>query len=382
MSLDVIIIGLGAMGSAAAYHLAKSGARVLGLDRFAPPHAFGSSHGESRIIREAYFEHPLYVPLVQHAYELWRELEQETGEKLFLQTGGLMIGPAEGALVQGALLSARTHHLQYDVLDAAALHRDYPVFHLAADTVAVREPRAGILFPEKCIAAHLRRAQAHGADLRFSEPVFSWQQKGETFEVKTGHGSYDAPRLAFTAGAWLANLLAELGLPLKSARQALFWFDSAAPEKFDPRHFPIFIFEHEPERYFYGFPDLGNGLKIAIHHEGEAATPETLQREIRAHEEQPVRDLLHRYLPAAAGALRQAAVCLYTNTPDSHFLIDFHPASSRILLASPCSGHGFKFSSAIGELIAQSLLGRQTRFDLAPFRLQRFAQIKLLIVLP
>ncbi len=376
MFFDVIIAGLGAMGSAAAYHLARRGARVLGLDRFHPPHSFGSSHGSSRIIREAYFEHPLYVPLVQRAYELWRELERETGETLLVETGGLMIGPPEGTLVPGALRSARTHRLPHEWLDFGALRRQYPVFYPKEWTVAVQEPRAGVLFPEQCLAAHLRRAENYGAWLHFNETVYSWRQAGENCEVQTDRGLYRAPRLVFTAGAWLAGLLPELKLPLQCARQTLFWFDPLPPrESFAPQHFPIFIFEHEPGRYFYGFPDFGEGVKAAIHHEGENAVAGSALREAQTAEAQAVRLLLEEYLPAAAGALRQTATCLYTNTPDGHFLIDFHPDYSQVLLVSPCSGHGFKFSSAIGETIAQLLLENRARFDLSPFRLQRFAQL-------
>ena len=373
MTFDVIVIGLGAMGSAAAYHLARRGARVLGLDRFRPPHALGSSHGESRIIREAYFEHPLYVPVVQRAYELWRELEQETGEQLFLSTGGLMIGPETGTLVQGALLSARTHRLPHELLDAAALRRRYPVFHSPAEIVAVWEPRAGVLFPEKCIAAHLRRAENSGAHLLYGEAVHAWRQAQGRCEVQTERGIYQAPQLVFTAGAWLPSLVSDLSLPLHSTRQVLFWFDPVAPKGlFASQHFPIFIFEPEHGRYFYGLPDLGEGLKIAIHHEGEIALPDALRREVQNREAQAVRALLEKYLPAGAGGLRQSAVCMYTNTPDGHFLIDFHPAHAHILLVSPCSGHGFKFASAIGESVAELLLENRVRFDLSPFSLRRF----------
>lgn len=374
MLYDVIIVGLGAMGSAAAYHFARRGARVLGLDRFAPPHAFGSSHGESRIIREAYFEHPLYVPLVQRAYALWRELEREAGTGLLLQTGGLMIGQREGTLVRGARASARAHHLPHELLDSAALRSRYPAFQVAEGVVALWEPRAGVLFPEKCIAAHLHVARRHGADLRFNEAVVSWRQTGAACEVQTGRGAYGAAHLVFTAGPWLAGLQAGLALPLQCARQVLFWFEPGdQKELFMPPRFPVFIFEYAPERYFYGFPDLGEGVKVAIHHEGERAAPEMVRREVQAAEARPVRELLNKHLPALApGALRKSEVCLYTNTPDGHFLMDFHPGASRVLLASPCSGHGFKFSSAMGEGIAQLLLENRAQFDFSPFRLARF----------
>jgi sarcosine oxidase len=372
---DIIIAGLGAMGSAAAYHLARRGLRVLGIDRFTPPHALGSSHGESRIIREAYYEHPLYVPLVQRAYELWAELEAQTQQKLFLQTGGLMLGPEKGTLVAGALLSARTHRLTHELLSAEEVQRRYPAFHLKEEMIGVWEPRAGVLFPEKCIAAHLQLAQRHGATLHGEEAVLAWQKEGESVLVVTDKGRYSAGKLVISAGAWVQSFVRELALPLQCTRQSLFWFEpKAQAEHFAPANFPIYILEHEPERYFYGFPNLGEGCKAAIHHEGEVTQAESVRREVVEEEAMPLRGLLARYLPDANGALRKAAVCLYTNAPDAHFLLDFHPQNSNVLLVSPCSGHGFKFSSAIGEIVMQLLMEGKTDFDLTPFRLQRFSQ--------
>ncbi len=374
MAFDVIILGLGAMGSAAAYHFAKRGLRVLGLDRFAPPHSLGSSHGESRIIREAYYEHPLYVPLVQRAYELWAELEQQTRQQLFLQTGGLMIGPENGSLVAGALLSARTHQLAHELLAAREIRRRYPAFHLPEEMAAVWEPRAGVLFPEKCIAAHLHMAQRHGAQLHGEETAQAWQKEGSAILVTTNKGKYAARKLVVSAGAWLPEFMHELALPLHCTRQPLFWFAPRAhAECFSSQNFPIYILEHEPQRYFYGFPNLGAGCKAAIHHEGEATEAEHVRREVGTNEVLSLRRLLESFIPNANGALLKTAVCMYTNTPDAHFLLDFHPHDHDVLIVSPCSGHGFKFSSAIGELIAELLMHGETRFDLAPFRLRRFS---------
>lgn len=374
MSFDIIIAGLGAMGSAAAYHLSARGLRVLGLDRFTPPHTLGSSHGESRIIREAYYEHPLYVPLAQRAYQLWDALAAHTAQQLFLQTGGLMIGPETGTLVRGALLSAQTHHLAHEVLDATTLQQRYRAFHPSDEMVAVWEPRAGVLFPEKCIATHLLLAQRHGATLHGEEFVVSWRQEGGGLQVTTNKGHYHTNKLIVAAGAWLQTLAAELALPLHCTRQTLFWFEPTAhAEYFTPSNFPIYILEHEPERYFYGFPNLGAGCKAAIHHEGEATHAEHVRREVSAAEVLPLRRLLEKFLPEANGPLLKTAVCMYTNTPDAHFLLDFHPQNENVLLVSPCSGHGFKFSSALGECVAQLLCDKQTAFDLTPFRLERFA---------
>ena len=348
---DVIIAGLGAMGSAAAYHLARNGAQVLGLDRFRPPHEFGSSHGRTRIIREAYFEHTLYVPLVQRAYELWADLEQESGRKLMLQTGGLMVGPPGGVLFTGAKRSADDHHLAHQVLSATEVRKQFPALEPAPGMRAVWEPRAGILFPELAIQTHLELAARRGAMLRFDEAITSWEPKGRGIRVFTSKGNYHARQLLLSAGAWLSSLIPDLQFPLSVERQVLCWFEPASDaESFRPDRCPIFIFEYASSRFFYGFPDLGDGVKLAIHHEGEITQPDLIQRGVGEQDTEKVRGVLERFLPAAAGRLLSATVCMYTNTPDAHFVFGPHPRCSQVLIASPCSGHGFKFSSVIGEL--------------------------------
>jgi sarcosine oxidase len=367
-SFDVIIIGLGAMGSAVACHLARRGKRMLGLDRFAPPHALGSSHGQTRIIREAYFEHPVYVPLVQRAYELWFELEKQTGRSLFRQTGGLMIGRPEGAVMAGAKRSAREHSLAHEILSAAEVRSRFPALQPTDEMMAVWEPRAGILFPELCIEAHLTTARNRSADLRRDEPAMSWADDGEGVRVVTTRGAYHAGQLVLTAGSWNQSLLRGLKLPLTVERQVQFWFEPRVPVRFQPERCPIHIWEHEPGRFFYGFPDLGEGVKVARHHEGDLVSPDSIQREVRPEEVEAMRTVVRQFLPDADGALRAAVVCMYTNTPDAHFLIDRHPAYPQVLIASPCSGHGFKFSSAMGEVMADLLTEGRTRFDLSLFR--------------
>ena len=371
-ALDAVVVGLGAMGSAVLAELAARGRRVIGLDRFAPPHELGSSHGKSRIIREAYFEDPRYVPLVQRAYERWADLERESGATLVLRTGGLMIGPQQGTLVRGALLSAETHALPHERLNAADARAAYPALRVPDDVMAVREPRAGVLFPEACIAAQLTRARRHGAQIRCDEPALAWATDGAGVDVRTARGRYRAGSLVLTAGAWLARLVPELDLPLAVTRQALYWFEPAAnPERFAPERFPIFIWEDEPGRFLYGFPDLGDGVKIARHMEGEPTDPDRVRREVSAAETEALRATMARCVPDAAGRLRQAAVCLYTNTPDQHFIVDRHPAHEQVVIASPCSGHGFKFASALGEVLADLAMGRAPAFDLGLFRLER-----------
>jgi len=369
---DVIILGLGAMGSAAAYHLAKRRQRVLGLDRFTPPHAFGSSHGQTRIIREAYFEHPHYVPIVQRAYEHWAELARETKQQLLQQTGGLMIGPPEGILFGGAKRSAEIHQLPHEILTAHDIRRRFPAFHPTEETAAIWEPRAGIVFPERCIAAHLQMALQHGATLQYDEPAVKWERDGSGVRVSTAKGEYHASRLLLSAGAWFNQLVADLNLPLVVERQVLLWFTPKIQAKdFGPQHCPIYIWEHEPDRLIYGFPDLGEGVKVGIHHEGEHTHPDQVRREVEATDVAALRAILRRILPAIDTAPRASAVCLYTTTPDAHFLLDFHPDHPQVLLASLCSGHGFKFSSAFGEILADLLLAGRSRFDLSLFRLER-----------
>jgi sarcosine oxidase len=373
-SYDVAVAGLGAMGSAAAFHLARRGLRVLGLDRYAPPHTQGSSHGETRIIREAYFEHPLYVPLVQRAYALWTELEELSGHTLYTPTGGLMLGPANGALVQGALRSAREHGLAHERLAAAEVARRFPAFRPADGMEGVWEPRAGMLYPEACVHTHLHLARAHGVSLRFGEPMLAWRAGEGGVEIETARGRERADRLVVTVGAWTRSLASGVVLPLECERQVLHWFTPRSnPEGFDRSRFPIFILEHAPGRFFYGFPAVVDEVKVAIHHEGEIVDPDDERAPARADEIERMRVLLERFVPEAAGGHRRAATCLFTNAPDGHFVIDRHPAHAQVVIASPCSGHGFKFASAIGELLADLVEGRAPGFDLAPFRIGRWS---------
>jgi len=373
-TLDVIVAGLGAFGSAAVYHLARRGCAVLGLDRFTPPHTNGSHHGRTRIIREAYFEHPGYVPMVQQAFRSWRELEREAGEPLLQRTGGLMVGVPDGLLVPGARKSARAHNLPYEELSAADLRRRFPALHPADGMQVLFEPRAGILFPETCVRAHLEGALKAGADLHFEEPVTRWEPDGEGVRVHTPRGSHTAGSLVLAAGAWLARLLPDFPLPLEVERQVVYWFEPITRADFTPERCPIFIIEHARERYVYGFPDLGEGVKIALHHEGEVTDPECVNREVGAEETASTRELVQRFVPGAAGTLRDASVCLYTNTPDGHFIVDFHPDCPQVLLASSCSGHGFKFAGILGEAAAGLLTEKRARTDLSMFRVSRLSR--------
>ena len=370
---DVAIIGLGAMGSAAAFHLASRGARVLGLDRYAPPHTLGSTHGDTRIIREAYFEHPLYVPLVQRAYELWFDLERATGRRLYTQTGGLNVGPENGALVQGALKSVKEHALAHDVLDAGEITRRFPAYEPHADWVGVFEARAGCLAPEACVHAHLTLAGRAGATILTNTPVLAWSDDAGGVTVRTAQATHRADRAILAAGAWLPPMTAGVKLPLVVERQVSHWFAPAvADDRCSASRCPVAIWEPTPGHFFFDLPDVGRGVKCGIHHDGGETTPQTVDRMVSDAESLAARALLAGLMPAGAGALREARVCLYTNTPDSHFIVDWHPRSPRMLVVSPCSGHGFKFASVMGEIAADLITSGHSAFDLTPFSLARF----------
>jgi sarcosine oxidase len=376
MNVDVIVVGLGAMGSATLYELSRRGVRAIGVDQFAPPHTQGSTHGRTRIIREAYFEHPLYVPLVRRAYELWDELERESGRALLHRTGGLMIGPPEGAIVAGAQRSAVEHDVPHEMLTADEVCRRWPAYDPPDDHVALFELQAGLLLPEACVETYLELARRNGATTRTGERVQSWRADGEGVAVSTGGATYRADRVVFTAGAWLRELVPDVPLPLTIERQMFHWFEPTARR--DLHHAtrcPLGLWEFERDRLVATFPDLGDGVKAGVHHEGETTDPATVRRTTTPEEDADIREILSRLMPDAAGRQLEARVCLYTNTPDRDFLIDVHPIHPAALLVSPCSGHGFKFASAVGEIAADMVVHGESQFDLTPFRLGRFESI-------
>ncbi|HEV8671009.1 MAG TPA: N-methyl-L-tryptophan oxidase [Candidatus Limnocylindria bacterium] len=365
---DAIVAGLGAHGSAAAYQLAKRGQSVLGFERFARGHTLASFGGLSRIIRLSYYEHPSYVPLLKRAWDLWRELERDSGESLLTQTGGLYMGPPDGELVSGSLASARTHDLEHELLDDA-LRQRYPVFAVDRDWVGVFDVQAGWLAPERSVETHLRMAERHGATLRFTEPVERWERDGEGVRVVTARGDYRARRLVITAGAWLSRLLPELAPHLWVERNVLFWFEPRGELDAFAR-LPVYIIE-DTDRLYYGFPyDPANGLKMAGLHFGDRVDPDTVDREPSATDEERVRAWLRRRMPLANGERRRAQVCLYTNSPDGHFIID---REGPVAYASACSGHGFKFASAVGEILADLTISGRSSLDIAFLSSDRLA---------
>ena len=374
-SFDVVVCGLGAMGSAALYEAARRGVRVLGLERFAPGHDRGSSHGATRIIRLAYWEHPSYVPLLRRAYELWRELESAAGQKLLHVTGVAEIGPPDGILVRGTLAAAHLHGLTHEVLAAPDLMRRFPAFLLPPDYVAVMQPDGGFLQAESSIHAMLALAQVAGAELRTGETVRAIEPRAGGVRVVTDRAVIDAGSAIIAAGPWIGSLLPDLSVPLRVTRQVMAWFKPSEPALFAPGHFPVFLIESR-HGIHYGLPPFGGaGIKVAKHHHrDERVDPDAHDRTVSAADEALIRAALADHLPAANGKLLDATTCLYTMTPDGDFLIDRLPGAPPVIVASPCSGHGFKFAPVIGEILADLATTGATRHDLARFSLARFGR--------
>ncbi|HEV8638757.1 MAG TPA: N-methyl-L-tryptophan oxidase [Chloroflexota bacterium] len=371
---DAIVVGVGGMGSAAAYHLARRGLRVLGLERFDVPHELGSSHGITRIIRLAYYEHPSYVPLLRRAYQLWRELQGAVGEQLLYITGSLDAGPAESEVVRGSKLSCDLHGLEHELIDAAEIARRWPGYRLPRGHVAVHQPEGGFLLPERCVVGHVTAAQAMGAEVRARERVLGWEPRGDGVRVRTERAEYEAGRLVVTAGPWIQELVAPLRGLAQPERQVLAWLQPLRPEHFALGRFPVFNMLVDEGR-FYGFPVFGiPGFKFGCyHHLGEQVDPDTMEREPNARDEALLRAFAERYFPGGAGPTMALKICIFTNSPDEHFTIDLYPGLPQVAVASPCSGHGFKFCSVVGEILADLAQRGETRHEIGLFRLGRFA---------
>jgi sarcosine oxidase len=373
---DAIVVGVGGFGSAALYHLARRGQRVLGLEQFDVPHDLGSSGGITRIIRLAYYEDSSYVPLLARSYELWRELEAEAAERLLVITGSVDASEEDGRIFSGSLASCREHDLPHEVLTAAELAARFPGYRLPDATMAVLQPEGGFLLPERCIVAHASLALAAGAEVRARERVLGWEPAADGISVRTDRGEYGADRLVLAGGAWMSGLM---GLPLVQAeRQVLAWFQPMRSELFTPQRFPVFNLELD-EGHFYGFPVYGiPGFKIGrYHHLGEQVDADSIDRTPRPDDEAVLRDFTERYFPDAAGPTTTLKACLFENTPDEHFVVDFHPEAPNVVCLGGGSGHGFKFCSVLGEIAAELAVDGDTRHDIALLRLARFDQSAL-----
>jgi len=375
LTYDVIVVGIGGMGSATAWQLARRGQRVLGLERFDIPHAHGSSHGISRIIRLPYYEAPAYVPLLHRAYALWRDAEAATGEELLVTTGSIDASAEDDKLFQGALASARLHGLAHEVLTGAEVNERFPGYRLPSSHRAVFQPQGGLIASERAIIAHVRAAQACGAVIQARERVLRWEASptGEGVTVTTDKATYAAARLVLTAGAWMGELARPLAGVAVAERQVLAWLQPLRPDWFGPDRFPVFNLQVEEGRY-YGFPVYEvPGFKFGrYHHQEETGAPDTLLREPDAADEALLRQFGERYFPDGSGTTMALRACMFTNTPDEHFILDHLPEYPQVTVASPCSGHGYKFCSVIGEILADLATGDgTTRHDIGFLRLQR-----------
>jgi sarcosine oxidase len=367
---DAVVVGVGGMGSAALYHLARRGKRVLGLERFDLLHEQGSSHGLTRIIRLAYFEHPDYVPLLRRAYELWRELEAEAGEQLLHVTGIVEGGER---ILDGVLHSCAEHDLEHEVLSGGEVGRRYPAYSLPSEMQVAFQPDGGFVVPERCIVGHVAGALRRGAALRARERVLEWEARENGVRVRTDRGEVEADRLVLTAGAWSQDVARLPPGLVRGVRQSLAWLQPARPELFEPSRMPVFNLALDGG-HFYGFPAHGiPGFKLGRYdHFGEGGDPDGIVREPTLADEAPLRRFAERYFPEGAGPTVALKTCLFEPSPDEHFLIDRHPESDAAVVAAGFSGHGYKFCSVVGEILADLTIDGSTRHDIGLFRLDRF----------
>jgi len=374
-AFDVIVIGVGSMGAATCWELARRGVRVLGLEQFGIPNALGSHHGHSRMIRLAYFEHPDYVPLLQRAYESWRELEVKSREKILHITGGLYMGPPDSKLVAGAKQACVAHDLSHKMFSETELRRRFPQFEPPSGYHGLYEEEAGFLRPELAVSTMANLAERAGAKLHQNEAVNSWQETMGGVSVTTDRETYHAEKIVFAGGAWNSHLLAEqLPVELKVTRQPIAWFEPAAPQKFKLGRLPIWYMETTDGHGHYGLPmhDDRLGLKVALHHPGANVNPNEVSREFNPRDAAELQEFLANHLPDADGRLLHGCVCLYTYSPDSHFIVDRLPNSKRAFIAGGFSGHGFKFATVVGEIMADYVTTGETSLPAEFLRLKRF----------
>lgn len=376
MRYDVAVVGLGGMGSAILAQSAKRGASVIGLEQFTRGHDLGSSSGKSRMIRKAYFEDPAYVPLLLRAYELWRELERDTSQELLRLTGLLMVGKKGCEIIAGATRAAREHSLPFESLTAPEIRSRFPMLKVLDEEVGVYESDGGVLDPERAICAHLDVAEVAGAEIRFEAAMESWESGAAGFTIRLADGTTVITRaLVLSLGAWFKDALEKLGVTVRVQRNVQIWFDPTMDIYAAP-HFPPFLLDREGlPAPLYGFPDFGDGVKAAFHSHGDLTDAAHLNRGVdTARDIEPIMRAMDDWMPGAATALRSAKPCLYTLTPDGHFVVDRHPEHPRLILCGGFSGHGFKFAPVIGEIGADLALEQQTRHEIEFLSLQRFAR--------
>jgi sarcosine oxidase len=372
---DYIVIGVGGMGSATVYQLAERGYKVLGLEQSNIPNTIGSSHGVTRIIRLAYFEHPNYVPLLRRSYELWRELQQKAGEQVLHITGSIDGGLANSQMFEGSRDSCKLHNLPHEILTSAELSKRFPGYQLPKDYAVVLQPEGGFLLPEKCITSHVFLAQDFGAEVHGCEKVLTWESKPNQVKVSTDHGDYTARGLVITAGPWASKLVEELQGLAVPERQVLIWMQPKKKELFQPSRFPVFNLTTDLGK-FYGFPIFGiPGFKFARwHHLDEKVDPDLIDRKIYPQDENLLQEFATRFFPEGSGPALTMSTCMFTNTADEHFILDHHPDHKNVVVAAGFSGHGFKFCSVVGEIMADLAEKGETRHDVEMFQWKRLTQ--------
>lgn len=373
MQWDVIVIGVGGMGSAIAYHVAARGRKVLALEQFNIPNDLGASGGVNRIIRLAYAEDPRYVPLLRRAYRLWRELGRTVRERLLFITGGIDAGYEDSWIIQGSITACNTHRLRHEILTAAQVRKRFPAFQLPKGMVAVYQPDGGFVLSERSIVAHVSAALNRGAEVHAQERVLSWAVSNGRVRVRTDRGSYEARRLVIAAGPWAAKVVRELRGHVTPERQVLLWVQPKRPELFRMGAFPVFYMQDRSGKY-YGLPIYGiPGFKIGrYHHLKEVVDPDVMDRRCHPRDEKVLRAAIRRYFPDADGPVIAMKTCLFSNTHDEHFILDLHPSHPEVSIAAGFSGHGFKFCSVVGEIMAGLALdGGCKNFDLELFKFQR-----------
>jgi len=382
---DVIIVGLGAMGSAALYQTAKRGANVLGIDRYSPPHIYGSSHGDTRITRQAIGEGEMYMPFIRRTNEIWRELETLTNQELYITSGGLIISPKAGGFdwhvsgdfVQHTADIAKKYGIDHSILNEEQVTQRHPLVKMHPQERAYYEPDAGVLRPELCIQTQIELAQQHGATIHTDEPVSNYTATSDGVRVTTDKGTYEADKLILTAGAWMTDLLpADYREQVEIYRQVIYWFEADNIDAFTGENFPFLIcIGEKDEDFFSAFPtpkDGIKGVKVLTEQYEQTTTADTIDREVKPEEIAHLYKMTQERLHGITDTLVHADVCMYTVTPDEHFILDCHPDSERVVLASPCSGHGFKHSAAVGETLAEMALDGKTTIDISDFSLSRF----------
>ncbi|HEU0058482.1 MAG TPA: N-methyl-L-tryptophan oxidase [Hyphomicrobiaceae bacterium] len=368
---DQIVIGVGGMGSAALCELARRGQRVLGLEQFGVPHEFGSSAASTRIFRFAYFEHPSYVPLMRLAFARWQRLQRDCGETFMTTTGGLDIGPPSGRVVSGAKLACEAHGLRHEVLRASELGRRFPAWRLPSEFEAVLQPEAGILLADRAIVAHVAVARRLGAEVNENEAVKRWKVIGDRVEVETERARYEAGALILAAGAWTGKLLHPLETLAVPERQVVGWFRSDG-QPFQSHNFPVFILDCPEHGSFYGIPEQAEeGYKVGkFHHRYQTVDADSIDRRI-GEADVAVLTAIERYLAKPMGGAVGFKTCMFVNSPDEHFIVDALPDTRNVVVAAGFSGHGYKFCTAIGEILADLAMHGTTAHDTALFRLAR-----------